>query len=157
MDARETVTNYFRKICGGGEPSLNLIQYSYRERGIPDRIKSMIRERNDLKKSLSRLKKDDDKTVLNSKIKFLDDAITGLKKALPKVLAQTPEPIKAMIKLKPYRFMIVEEKVLGRDMIKFNLVLHTRHQGTLKCTPNVIRENNTWGVNPVSAIPKRGN
>ncbi len=64
------------------------------------------------------------------------------------------QKIEALRNMGGRSFQVIHAQRKGENMIRFTVHIKSKI-GTLKCMPNVIRENGTWGINPVSALPTK--
>ncbi len=64
------------------------------------------------------------------------------------------QKIEALRSLGVQSYKITHTKPKGENMIQFGVELNSRI-GTLLCNPNAIKEDGAWGINPVSALPKK--
>ena len=137
MTAREAIEQFFDLLCKENvkvDEFEELIQLSYREQ--------QKRSSNRIDKSIV-WDKDEQKFVSNkdrSKIIYLQ----GWQNAVQNFLNKKP---------KSYR--ILKETPSGTNMIRFEVEIPTRFMKLIYSSPNVIRENGTWYINPISALPRK--
>ena len=63
------------------------------------------------------------------------------------------QKIEALRNMGGRSFQVTHAQRKGENMIQFSVQIKST-KGLFHCEPNVIRENGTWGINPVSALPK---
>ena len=139
MNARETVEQFFDLLCKEGvevSEFEEMIQSSYREqqKKSSDKVDRSIYWNAVEQKYLS--SKDRSK-IIN---------LQGWQQAVQTLLNKLP---------KSYR--IISENEIGLNMIQFCIQIPTRYMLVLYSTPNVIRENGVWQINPISALPQKTN
>lgn len=54
----------------------------------------------------------------------------------------------------PKSYRILKATQFGVNMVRFDIEVPTKFMKLIYCSPNVIRENDTWQINPVSAYPR---
>ena len=139
MNARETVEQFFDLLCKEGvevSEFEEMIQSSYREqqKESSDKIDRSVywdSVRQEFRSSKDRSK------IIN---------LQGWQQAVQTLLNKLP---------KSYR--IISENEIGLNMTQFCIQIPTRYMLVLYSTPNVIRENGVWQINPISALPQKTN
>ena len=137
MNARETVEQFFDLICKEDvevSEFEEMIQSSYREqqKASSDKVDRSIYWNAVEQKFLS--SKDRSKKI----------NLQGWQQAIQTLLNKLP---------KSYR--IISENEIGLNMTQFCIQIPTRYMLVLYSTPNVIRENGIWQINPISALPQK--
>ena len=137
MNARETVEQFFDLLCKKDvEVSAfeEMIQSSYREQQ---------------KEASGKIDKSiywdtGEQEFLSNKDRSKKINLQGWQQAIQTLLDKLP---------KSYR--IISENEIGLNMIQFCIQIPTRYMLVLYSTPNVIRENGVWQINPISALPQK--
>ena len=137
MTAREAIEQFFDLLCKENvevDEFEELIQLSYREAqsGASGKIDRSVVW--DSKKKEFVASKDRSKIV----------QLRGWQNAVQNFLNKKP---------KSYR--ILKETPFGTNMIRFEVEIPTRFMKLIYSSPNVIRENGTWYINPNSAVPRK--
>ena len=136
-EAEKTVIRFFDLLCKK-DVKMNefesLIQSSYRlqQEAITGRIdKSAVWDEKE-KKFVSN--KDRSKII---RLRGWQDAIQNLLNKMPK------------------SYRILKATQYGINMVRFDVEVSTRFLKLIYSSPNVIRENDVWQINPVSTYPRK--
>ena len=65
------------------------------------------------------------------------------------------QAIQTLLNKLPKSYRIISENKVGLNMTQFSIQIPTRYMLVLYSTPNVIRENDVWQINPISALPQK--
>ena len=137
MNAREAVEQFFDLICKKDvkvSEFEEMIQSSYREQ--------QKESSNKVDKSI--YWNPVEQKFLSSKDRSKKINLQGWQQAIQTLLNKLP---------KSYR--IISENEIGLNMTQFCIQIPTRYMLVLYSTPNVIRENDVWQINPISALPQK--
>ena len=137
MNARETVEQFFDLICKKDvkvSEFEEIIQSSYREQ----------QKESSNKVDRSIYWNAVEQKFLSSKDRSKKINLQGWQQAIQTLLNKLP---------KSYR--IISENEIGLNMTQFCIQIPTRYMLVLYSTPNVIRENGIWQINPISALPQK--
>ena len=136
--AEEAVIKFFDLLCKK-DVKMNefesLIQSSYRlqQEAITGRIdKSAVWD-------------DKEKKFVSNKDRSKIIRLRGWQDAIQNLLNKMP---------KSYRILKATQYD-SINMVQFDVELSTRFLKTIYCSPNVIRENDVWQINPVSTYPRK--
>ena len=137
IKAEEAVKNFFNLLCIKDVKVSEfewLIQSSYRsqQEAITGKIDKSIVWDDKEKKFVSN--KDRSKII---RLRGWQDAIQSLLNKMPK------------------SYRILKATQYGINMVRFDVELPTRFLKLIYCSPNVIRENDVWQINPVSTYPRK--
>ena len=137
MNAREAVEQFFDLICKKDvkvSEFEEMIQSSYREQ----------QKESSNKVDRSIYWNAVEQKFLSSKDRSKKINLQGWQQAIQTLLNKLP---------KSYR--IISENEIGLNMTQFCIQIPTRYMLVLYSTPNVIRENDVWQINPISALPQK--
>ena len=137
MNAREAVQQFFDLICKKDvkvSEFEEMIQSSYREQ----------QKESSNKVDRSIYWNPVEQKFLSSKDRSKKINLQGWQQAIQTLLNKLP---------KSYR--IISENEIGLNMTQFCIQIPTRYMLVLYSTPNVIRENDVWQINPISALPQK--
>ena len=137
MNAREAVEQFFDLICKKDvkvSEFEEMIQSSYREQ----------QKESSNKVDRSIYWNAVEQKFLSSKDRSKKINLQGWQQAIQTLLNKLP---------KSYR--IISENEIGLNMTQFCIQIPTRYMLVLYSTPNVIRENGIWQINPISALPQK--
>ena len=137
MNAREAVEQFFDLICKKDvkvSEFEEMIQSSYREQ----------QKESSNKVDRSIYWNPVEQKFLSSKDRSKKINLQGWQQAIQTLLNKLP---------KSYR--IISENEIGLNMTQFCIQIPTRYMLVLYSTPNVIRENDVWQINPISALPQK--
>ena len=139
MNARETVEKFYELLCKKDvevSEFEEMIQSSYREQ----------QKKSSGKVDRSIYWNPVEQKFLSSKDRSKIVNLQGWQQAVQTLLNKLP---------KSYR--IISENEIGLNMTQFCIQIPTRYMLVIYSTPNVIRENGVWQINPISALPQKTN